>query len=79
MRFQESLWVLVGFYGSLRVLMSPYGFLSVLIIVIVITFFIHQVALARRQRNDLSVFESSCHLPICLPHTMEASHCPFNC
>ena len=41
--------------------------------------FIHQVALARRQRRDLSVFESSCHLPICLPHTMEASHCPFNC
>ena len=35
--------------------------------------------MARRQRNDLSVFESSCHLPICLPHTMEASHCPFNC
>ena len=35
--------------------------------------------MARRQRRDLSVFESSCHLPICLPHTMEASHCPFNC
>ena len=35
--------------------------------------------MARRQRRDLSVFESSCHLPICLPHTMEASHCPFSC
>ena len=35
--------------------------------------------MARRQRRDLLVFESSCHLPICLPHTMEASHCPFNC
>ena len=23
------------------------------------------------------VFESSCHLPTCLPHTVEASHCPF--
>ena len=41
--------------------------------------FVHQVALARRQRSDLSVFESSCRLPTCLPHTMEASHCPFNC
>ena len=35
--------------------------------------------MARRQRRDLSVFESSCHLPICLLHTMEASHCPFTC
>ena len=35
--------------------------------------------MARRQRRDLSVFESSCHLPTCLPHTIEASHCPFNC
>ena len=35
--------------------------------------------MARRQRRDLSVFESSSHLPICLLHTMEASHCPFNC
>ena len=33
----------------------------------------------RRQRKDLSVFESSCHLPTCLPHTAEASYCPFNC
>ena len=45
---------------------------------IVITF-IHQVALARRQRRDLSVFKSSCHLPTYLTHTVEASHCPFNC
>ena len=35
--------------------------------------------MARRQRRDLSVFESSCHPPTCLPHTLEASHCPFNC
>ena len=35
--------------------------------------------MARRQRRDLSVFESSCHLPTCLSHTVEASHCPFNC
>ena len=35
--------------------------------------------MARRQRRDLSVFESSCRQPTCLPHTMEASHCPFNC
>ena len=34
-------------------------------------------ALARRQRRDLLVFESSCHLPACLPHTAEASHSPF--
>ena len=35
--------------------------------------------MARWQQKDLSVFESSCHLPTCLPHIMEASHCPFNC
>ena len=34
---------------------------------------------ARRQRRDLSVFESSFHLPTCQPHTEEASRCPFNC
>ena len=32
---------------------------------------------ARKQQRDLSVFESSCHLSSCLPHTVEASHCPF--
>ena len=37
------------------------------------TIFIHQVIFAKRQRRDLSVFESSCHLPTCLPHTAEAS------
>ena len=42
-------------------------------------YFIHQVAWARRQRRDLSVFESSCHLLTCLLHTAEASHCPLNC
>ena len=41
--------------------------------------FIHQVASARRQQKDLSVFESSCNLPTYLPHTAEASYCPFNC
>ena len=44
------------------------------IVTAIIKHFIHQVALARRQRR-----ESSCHLPTCLPHTVEASHCPFNC
>ena len=34
--------------------------------------------MARRQRRDLAVFESSCHLPTCVPHTVEASHCAFN-
>ena len=36
--------------------------------------FIYKVVLARRQRRDLSVFESSCHLST---HTVKASHCPF--
>ena len=39
--------------------------------------FIHQLAFARRQRRDFSVFESSCRLPTCLPHTVEAPHCFF--
>ena len=30
-------------------------------------------------KRYFSVFESSCHLPSCLPHTVETSHCPFNC
>ena len=47
-------------------------------IVIVITFY-SPSCLNQGQRRDLSVFESSFHLPICLPHTMEASHCPCNC
>ena len=42
-------------------------------------FFIYHVALARRQRRDLSVFESNCHLPTGLPHMVEASHCPLQC
>ena len=41
--------------------------------------FIHHVALARKQRMDLLVFESSCHLPTCLPHTAEASLGLFQC
>ena len=42
----------------------------------VITFY-YQIALACKQRRDISVFESSCHLSICLSHKMEASHCSF--
>ena len=38
---------------------------------------IHQVTLAKGQRRDLSVFGSSCHLPTCLPRTVEASYFPF--
>ena len=34
--------------------------------------FIPQVALARRQRRDLSIFKSSWHLPTCLPNTLIA-------
>ena len=37
------------------------------------------ITLARRQQRNLSVFKSSCHLPISLSHTGEASHCPFYC
>ena len=40
-------------------------------------FLIHQVALARIQRRGFMIFESSCHLPICLPHTAEASLSPL--
>ena len=39
--------------------------------------FICQVALTRRQKKDFSIFESSCHLPTCLSHLVEASRCPF--
>ena len=46
-------------------------------IVIVVTVHLYSlVALAGRQRRELSVFASNCHLPTCLPHTVEASHCP---
>ena len=39
--------------------------------------FIYRVALARRQRRNLSVFESSCHLPSCspCPWVIESLHC----
>ena len=30
-------------------------------------------------KETFLVFQSSCHLPTCLPHTVEASQCPFNC
>ena len=46
---------------------------------IVITFYSPSCLGYRRQRRYLSVFESSCHLPTCLPHAAEASHCSFNC
>ena len=42
-------------------------------------FFFLLSCLGLETAKDLSVFESSCHLPTCLPHTAEASHCPFNC
>ena len=39
--------------------------------------FIRQVALAKRQHaGTFRSFESSCHMPICLAHTVEASHSP---
>ena len=28
--------------------------------------------------RTFSAFESSCHLPTCLPHTVKACYCPFN-
>ena len=36
-----------------------------------------QVALVRRLRLDLSVLDSSYHLPTCLPHMVEDSRCPL--
>ena len=42
-----------------------------------ITKYIHQVALARRQRRDHAILASSCQLLTCLPYTVEASRCPF--
>ena len=41
--------------------------------------FILQVVSARRQQNDSLIFESRCHLPACLPHSVEASQCPLYC
>ena len=40
---------------------------------------VHQVVFTRRQQRDLAVFESSYHVPTCLPHTVEASHCTIIC
>ena len=37
--------------------------------VVIVGTFIHQIAFAKRQRRDLSVFNSSCHLSICLPYS----------
>ena len=45
---------------------------------IVIVCFLHQVSLTKRQRRDLAVFKSSCHLPTYLPHMVEALHNLFN-
>ena len=39
--------------------------------------FIYKAAMARRRQRDLSVFESSYHLPSRLPLTLKALHCPF--
>ena len=43
---------------------------------IVITFCLPN-CLGQETAKDISFFESSCHLPIYLPYTVEASHCPF--
>ena len=40
-------------------------------------FSIYYHAKTREQWRDLAVFESSCHLLICRPRTLEASHCPL--
>ena len=42
--------------------------------------FIYQVVLtrSRRQRRAPLFFESSSHLSTCLPHAVEAFHCPFH-
>ena len=46
-------------------------------IAIVITFYSTS---CREQETavDPTICESSCHLPTYLPHTVKASHCPFN-
>ena len=41
-------------------------------VIVLQLYFIHQLALARRQRRDLSIFESSCHLPTCTYYTRES-------
>ena len=43
--------------------------------VIIITFYSIS-CLGQETAKGFLVFESSCHLPICLPNTVEASHCP---
>ena len=42
------------------------------------SYFIDQVALTRKQQKDLLVFETSCHMPTFLPHTVKTLHCRFN-
>ena len=39
--------------------------------------FTYDVALTGKERKNLSVFNSCCHLLTCLPHTVEATHCLF--
>ena len=39
--------------------------------------FIHQATSARRQRRDICDLRVKLHLPTCLPHMVEASHCPL--
>ena len=41
---------------------------------IVTTFYSPSCLGQETAKRELSVFESSCHLPTCLPHTVEASH-----
>ena len=40
---------------------------------------LHPVIVIAFYSPSCLVPESSCHLPTSLPHTAEASHCPFNC
>ena len=68
-----------GFHYSQysQIFWPPSPFSKILRTLVVITsLLIHQVALVRRQRRDLSVFESSCHLST--THS-EAFTLPFYC
>ena len=60
-------------HTSLSIKIFQIYVLITIFLIYVITLFIHRVALARRQQTNLTVIESSCHLLIYLPHTMEAS------
>ena len=70
-------------YGSDLIFIQPYYSLISLWVIywrfIVITSFISQVVSARRQQRNLciAVFGPGYYLPTCLPHMMEALHCPI--